>query len=416
LERVWIENEDYNTFVSDAANAIPELAALETEWFVVGSTATVNGLENTGTPLTDFGEPIYRLDGTLFAATNGDFWDGDLVVPLDLTELETVLATRTEVFTGMLHSGEADTVLTLGSANVTFGFSFGLGTNWIRANNFPATQGHHLYAMSAPITVPIPIPEILFYGQSSRGTLYVIDPVAETAFELRSSSVSGSEIQLTPDGSAVLFAERRGPLHSLNPVTGLSTSSLTLVGMPVDTDTLTALEFVGPTLYGAAHLAGSREQVGPGILVTIDSVTGNVTEIGPMTGMIRPTGGMAFHNGVMYAISATEYSDGKLFSVDLASGVATLIAPLTIDEAPTDNVSGLTMWNGTAYAAHCPACSGEPLYTLDLVSGEMTPAFDLGVSMNALTAVPEPTSALQHASALLVLLGLCAAKQRRRVG
>jgi hypothetical protein len=124
---------------------------------------------------------------------------------------------------------------------------------------------------------------------------------------------------------------------------------------------------------------------------------------------------MAFYAGVMFAISSTEYADSSLFSVDLSTGAATLIAPLTIGGAATDTVSGLAVWNGSAYALHCPACPGDTLlYTLDLASGEMVPAFDLGVSMNALTAlVPEPTRPLQHASALLVLLGLCVAKQRR---
>ena len=39
---------DYNTFVTDAANTDAHLAALGTQWFLLGSTVEVNALTNAG--------------------------------------------------------------------------------------------------------------------------------------------------------------------------------------------------------------------------------------------------------------------------------------------------------------------------------------------------------------------------------
>ena len=37
---------DYNTFVTNTANLVPELLALETTWSVIGSTSTVDARDN----------------------------------------------------------------------------------------------------------------------------------------------------------------------------------------------------------------------------------------------------------------------------------------------------------------------------------------------------------------------------------
>src|SRR5262245_19190294 len=66
--------DDYNTFVTNVANTVPELASLGTTWKAIGSTATVDARDNTGTnPVPDgVGVPIFLLNDTLLAADNFD--------------------------------------------------------------------------------------------------------------------------------------------------------------------------------------------------------------------------------------------------------------------------------------------------------------------------------------------------------
>ena len=65
---------DYNAFVSAAANAIPELAALETQWFAIASTASVDARDNTGT-VPPGAVRVFLLNDTLLAGSYDDLWD-----------------------------------------------------------------------------------------------------------------------------------------------------------------------------------------------------------------------------------------------------------------------------------------------------------------------------------------------------
>ena len=59
---------DYNNDVNTEAKAVSALAALGTTWLDIGSTATVNAIDNIG---IDSGVPIYDLDGNLAANDAG---------------------------------------------------------------------------------------------------------------------------------------------------------------------------------------------------------------------------------------------------------------------------------------------------------------------------------------------------------
>ena len=102
---------DYNTFVTNAANAIPALASLGTTWTAIGSTATVEARDNTNTvPSTvgggSLGVPIFLLNDTKLADSNDDLWDGSIDVPFDRTELDTAIVA--DVWTGTTQAGLAD--------------------------------------------------------------------------------------------------------------------------------------------------------------------------------------------------------------------------------------------------------------------------------------------------------------------
>jgi hypothetical protein len=151
-----IDIADYNDFVTNAANAVPELVALNTEWFVIGSTSTVSARENTGTNVPP-GLPIFLLDGSKLVDDYGDLWDASIDVPLNRTEIDTVLQIdRTKVFTGTDNGGGIDGLPLGNSPNVTFGYAGFTNNQWIRASNTPASGVAHFYALSAPLTA---IPE-----------------------------------------------------------------------------------------------------------------------------------------------------------------------------------------------------------------------------------------------------------------
>jgi len=85
----------YNTYVSDAANAVPELFSLGTTWIAIASTSDVNARDNTDT-LPSFaggvlGFPIYRLDGIKIVDSYDDLWDGTLDAALQVDEQGTTL-------------------------------------------------------------------------------------------------------------------------------------------------------------------------------------------------------------------------------------------------------------------------------------------------------------------------------------
>ena len=93
----------YNSFVQSAADAVPALASLGATWKAIGSTASVDARDNTGTNPATTGVPIFLLNNTKLADDNADLWDGSIDVLFDLTELGPAVIFR--VYTGTTSSG-----------------------------------------------------------------------------------------------------------------------------------------------------------------------------------------------------------------------------------------------------------------------------------------------------------------------
>ena len=85
---------DYNTFVTNAANAVQKLLDLGTIWTAIASTPSVDARFNTDTlPVSaggPVGVPIFLLNDTLLVDNYDDLWDGSIDPPLqmglDITE------------------------------------------------------------------------------------------------------------------------------------------------------------------------------------------------------------------------------------------------------------------------------------------------------------------------------------------
>lgn len=162
---------DYNQFVTNLANAQPELTALGTTWKAIASTASVDARDNTNTNPHDPSDPsvpIYLLDGTTrIANDNTDLWDDIFVLaPLDVQEDGVQQSGLGEtVWTGTNTSGIADSGNALGATDGTVltGRSGCHSQCWIAGQPFD-TDVHALnvYGMSGVLTVagePEAVPE-----------------------------------------------------------------------------------------------------------------------------------------------------------------------------------------------------------------------------------------------------------------
>jgi len=264
--------------------------------------------------------------------------------------------------------------------------------------------------VAASLMVTHQVAATLLYGHAGWDYtgLYLIDTVAQTATQVGEDPVrdgSGPDIQMSPD-NATIYMSRAGwwddeldeSLYLIDPRTGLNTGTLALSNFPGATDTPTALEFVGSTLYASFSLAGP--EVNSGILGTIDLDTGAITEIGTMEDMDRPTGGLDYVDGTMYAVSSTDNDDSRLFTIDLVTGAATLVGALTLDGVQKEGATALAYADGVMYTLLTDGKEQDSnLYSIDLSTGALTLEFDMGVTLNSLTKpVHEPATILLFGS------------------
>ena len=157
---------DYNRFVQNiAAAGHADIKAYSSLFTVVGSTASVDARDNTGTTYTDDdkGVPIYWLGGGKVADDYEDFYDGDWDDEANATDEHgqpRALAGGAEPYTGSKHDGTADTDHVLGSTSgVRVGApnDGGTGSGPLTSMlNRTYTSPHPFYALS-PVFVVEPV-------------------------------------------------------------------------------------------------------------------------------------------------------------------------------------------------------------------------------------------------------------------
>lgn len=150
----------YNAFVNTAAannsNLVnhPTLGPLN--FNAIGSTETVDAIDNTGTNAGGADVPIFLLDGTQVAVDNADLWDGDIGAAINLDENLNIVQER--VWSGSTNAGIDVADFELGAVPlVRLGFS-GSRFDWLFDTVSTTGDFNHMYALSDPITVPVPEP------------------------------------------------------------------------------------------------------------------------------------------------------------------------------------------------------------------------------------------------------------------
>ena len=153
----------YNNDVNSEANAISALDALGTTWLAIGSTSTVNAIDNVG---IDAGIPIYDLEGQLVAAdastAAGGLFSGSLLALIQTDGGEA--ASNAFIWTGTLPDGQAALGYQLGlsPSPVEVGEPGFLGSAWIASGpSLPDITQLPLYGISGILTVPTPEPSTI---------------------------------------------------------------------------------------------------------------------------------------------------------------------------------------------------------------------------------------------------------------
>jgi hypothetical protein len=157
---------DYNSFVTTHAPTLPADLGSVT-WTAIGSTTSVDAIDNTLTRPTDPSAPIYNTQGDLVAADNLSLWTLDHSQGIYFDETGSLVYGA--VWTGTVADGRSALGYELGSSSlsVVYGWTLYIDSKWINfGGTLPATGAHSLYGISSIITNPVPEP-------GTAGLLYV---------------------------------------------------------------------------------------------------------------------------------------------------------------------------------------------------------------------------------------------------
>jgi hypothetical protein len=172
---------DYNSFVTTEANTVPGLAALNTTWTALLSTANVNVLANTGLSSSDTTTLFYNTQGQLIATgvVNGDsglFDDGDgfNAHGAAIFDPNGISPAQTEAWTGLQGGSDTADFFAVGDRSAVAGSSTTVTNAWASDDAFSTGTGtaFAVYAISGILTVSsAPEPSTLLTGGLSMALL-----------------------------------------------------------------------------------------------------------------------------------------------------------------------------------------------------------------------------------------------------
>ena len=180
----------YNAYVQADAEA----ACLKgVNWFCIGSTATVDAVDNTGTTGSDTDGAFFLMDGSTTAASNiaefwGYGWAGNEAIDLNENGVTPSYGSITSGWAGWnatwTGTGGDGTkwdhnanVQALGNANTILGLAHGAatGSQWIARSSATNSGFAHLYAMSEVLSIPNTLPvELIHFGAQMKNSHVLI--------------------------------------------------------------------------------------------------------------------------------------------------------------------------------------------------------------------------------------------------
>ena len=147
----------YNAFATAEANSVPELAALGSNWVIVGGTTALTALTNMGSSTA----PVYDLAGNLVGASMAAVCAATNISshgPVTINQFgDTYLG---NVWTGTSDScgAQSRALGGNGAGEVRMGSTEESNSNWISAANGNRNSSLPIYVLSAELTAPVPEP------------------------------------------------------------------------------------------------------------------------------------------------------------------------------------------------------------------------------------------------------------------
>lgn len=156
-----VDIADYNAHVTSAAALSGDLSGVTGSWSAIASTQLVDAIDNTQTPTTTSGIPVYLVDSTKVADDYASLWDGGIDAAINIEESGSVTFSVTSlVWTGSSTFGVVSTGL--GEQDPMYGRRTNADSDWTSVGTTSAQFAGHLYAMSdvqthaSTATVPEP--------------------------------------------------------------------------------------------------------------------------------------------------------------------------------------------------------------------------------------------------------------------
>lgn len=147
----------YNVFATQEANSVPELAALGSNWVIVGGTTALTALANMGSSTA----PVYDLAGNLVGASMAAVCAAGNISshgPVNINQFG-------DAYFGSVWTGTSDSCgvqpRALGgnsSGQVRMGSTEESNSNWISASNGDRNSSFPIYVLSGELNTPTPEP------------------------------------------------------------------------------------------------------------------------------------------------------------------------------------------------------------------------------------------------------------------